>query len=285
MTTLQQKAYAKLNLTLEIHGKREDGYHDLCSVMQQITLCDDIEIDVGTGEDWRIECSDDNLPLDSTNLAWKAAGVFYKSLGKDPQGITIRIHKRIPAQAGLAGGSADAAAVLVALNQHEGEPFSQEELASLGAKIGSDVPFCVIGGTALVTGRGETVTPAVPMTDCFYCIAMPDFSMSTAEVYARFDAEGSSRKPDSAAMLQALESGELFRIAGFVSNAMEPIVASQHPVIYELKAAMLDSGALGTSMTGSGSAVFGVFDSFDMAAVASMVLMERGCRTYLSRNV
>lgn len=285
MITLQQKAYAKLNLTLEILGKREDGYHDLRSIMQQITLCDDIEIDVGTGEDWKLESTDDSLPLDSSNLAWKAAGVFYKSLGKDPQGVSIRIHKRIPSQAGLAGGSADAAAVLVALNQHEGEPFTRMELASIGARIGSDVPFCVIGGTALVSGRGENVVPVTSMADCFYCVAMPDFSMSTAEVYARFDAEGSSRTPDSSAMLQALEGGELFHIAGYVSNAMEPIVASQHPLIYELKAAMLDSGALGTSMTGSGSAVFGVFDSFDMAAVASMTLMERGCRTYLARNV
>lgn len=285
MTTLQQQAYAKLNLTLEILGKRSDGYHDLRSVMQQISLCDDIEIDVGTGEDWKLECSQENIPQDSSNLAWKAAGVFYKSLGKDPQGLTIRINKRIPSQAGLAGGSADAAAVLKALNVHEGEPFSEQELADLGAKVGSDVPFCVFGGTAMVTGRGETVELLTPMTECFYCIAMPDFAMSTADVYAAFDKEGSSRCPDSETMARAMEGGDLVRIAGFVSNAMEPIVAAQHPRIFEMKAAMLDSGALGTSMTGSGSAVYGIFDSFDMAAVASMTLMERGYQTYLSRNV
>lgn len=285
MTTLEQKAYAKLNLTLEILGKRADGFHDLRSVMQQITLCDDIEIDVETGEDWKLECTDETVPCDSANLAWKAAGVFYKTLGKDPQGITIRIHKRIPSQAGLAGGSADAAAVLLALNRHEGNPFSADDLASLGSKIGSDVPFCVMGGTALVGGRGESIQSVASMPDCFYCIAMPDFAMSTAEVYERFDREGSSREPDSHGMVQALEEGDLLRISGYVSNAMEPIVAAQHPKIFEMKAAMLDSGAQGTSMTGSGSAVFGIFDSFDMAAVASMVLMERGCRTYLSRNV
>ena len=116
MITLQEKAYAKLNLTLDVLGKRDDGYHELESVMQLVTLCDDIEIDVETGEDWKIECNWDDVPLDSSNLAWKAAGVFYRSIGKDPQGITIRIEKRIPAQAGLAGGSADAAAVLRALN-------------------------------------------------------------------------------------------------------------------------------------------------------------------------
>lgn len=285
MTTLQQQAYAKLNFTLEILGKRSDGYHDLRSVMQQISLCDDIEIDVGTGEDWKLECSQENVPQDGSNLAWKAAGVFYKSLGKDPQGLTIRINKRIPSQAGLGGGSADAAAVLKALNAHEGEPFSVTELADLGAKVGSDVPFCVIGGTAMVTGRGETVAPITPMADCYYCIAMPDFAMSTSDVYAVFDREDSSRCPDSEAMARAMGEGELVRIAGYVSNAMEPIVAAQHPRIFEMKAAMLDSGALGTSMTGSGSAVYGIFDSFDMAAVASMTLMERGYQTYLSRNV
>lgn len=285
MTTLQEQAYAKLNLTLEILGKREDGYHDLRSIMQQITLCDDIEIDVETGKDWKLESSDEQLPQDSTNLAWKAAGVFYKALGKDPQGISIRIQKRIPSQAGLGGGSADAAAVLKALNHHENDPFSLDELAVLGAKIGSDVPFCVLGGTAMVTGRGETVTQLSPMADCFYCIAMPDFAMSTADVYAAFDKDGSSRAPDSEAMAKALEEGELMRIAGYVDNAFEPIVAGEHPGIYEMKAIMLDSGALGTAMTGSGSAVFGIFDAFDMAAVASMTLMQKGYRAYLSRNV
>ncbi len=285
MTTLQQRAYAKLNLTLDVLGKREDGYHDLESVMQQITLCDEIELDVETGEDWKLLCEVEGVPLDSTNLAWKAAGVFYREMGKDPQGITIRIEKRIPSQAGLAGGSADAAAVLLALNEHEGKPFSQKELMKLGEKIGSDVPFCIFGGTALVKGRGEEVEQIAPMPQCFYCVAMPEFSVSTKELYEKADQAESLYHPNTEAMRKALVKGDLVEAAGCIGNTMELLVSCEHPEIDEIKSVMLDSGALGTAMTGSGSAVFGVFDSFDMAAVASMTLMEKGCRTYLARNV
>lgn len=283
MITLQEQAYAKLNLTLDILGKRPDGYHELESVMQQITLCDEVEIDLETGEDWKLECDWPEIPTDSENLAWKAVGVFYKTLGKDPGGVTIRIAKRIPVQAGLGGGSADAAAVLRALNRHEGEPYSLWELAQLGAKVGSDVPFCVMGGTAMVKGRGEQVNPLTPMPQCFYCIAKPDFSVSTPALFAEFDRQGSDWRPDTPGMLKALEEQDLLRTAGSVRNAMEPLVARSHPEITVIRSIMEDCGALGTAMTGSGSAIFGVFDAFDMAAMASMQLMEK-CRTYLSRN-
>ena len=284
MITLQEPAYAKLNLTLDILGKRDDGYHELESVMQQITLCDDVEIDVQTGEDWKLECDWEQIPTDSRNLAWKAAGVFYKAIGKDPQGITIRITKRIPMEAGLAGGSADAAAVLRALNRQEGEPFTVWELARLGAKVGSDVPFCVLGGTALAKGRGEELTQLLPMPQCFYCVAMPNFSVSTPQLFAAFDQQEHVEHPDNAGMQKALDQQNLLRVAGFVGNAMEPLVSAEHPEIEQIKTVMRDCGALGTAMTGSGAAVFGIFDAFDMAAMASMQLMET-CRTYLSRNV
>ena len=284
MTTLQEKAYAKLNLTLDILGKREDGYHELESVMQQITLCDEIEIDVETGEDWKLECDWENVPADSENLAWKAAGVFYRSIGKDPQGITIRITKRIPMEAGLAGGSADAAAVLRALNRHEGEPYTIWDLARLGAKVGSDVPFCVQGGTALAKGRGEKLEQVLPMPQCYYCIAMPEFSVSTPALFAAFDQAETVWHPDTKGMLKSLDQHDLMHVAGHVGNAMEPLVSAEHPEIEEIKTIMNDCGALGTAMTGSGSAVFGIFDAFDMAATASMKLMEK-YKTYLSCNV
>lgn len=284
MITLQEKAYAKLNLTLDVLGKRDDGYHDLESIMQQITLCDDIEIDVETGEDWKLECSWDDVPADASNLAWKAAGVFYRSIGKDPQGITIRIEKRIPAQAGLAGGSADAAAVLRALNAHEGSPYSLEELAQLGAKVGSDVPFCVFGGTALAAGRGEVLTRLSNMPQCYYCIVKPDFSVSTPELFAKMDEAETIVHPDTKGMLGALENSDLMHIAGYVCNAMEPVVAKEHPEILMIKDTLDSCGACGYAMTGSGSAVYGIFDAFDMAAMASMQLMSR-YKTYLSTNV
>ena len=284
MITLQEKAYAKLNLTLDVLGKREDGYHELESVMQQITLCDDIEIDVETGEDWKIECDWEEIPTDSSNLAWKAAGVFYRSIGKDPQGITIRITKRIPMEAGLAGGSADAAAVLRALNAHEGSPYSVEELASLGAKVGSDVPFCVFGGTALAKGRGEVLTRLPSMPQCFYCIVKPDFSVSTPALFAAMDREETVCHPDTAGMVNALKNGDLMHVAGYVSNAMEPVVAKEHPEILMIKDTLDSCGACGYAMTGSGSAVYGIFDAFDMAAMASMQLMAR-YKTYISANM
>ena len=284
MITLQERAYAKLNLTLDVLGKREDGYHALQSVMQQITLCDDIEIDLETGEDWKLECDWEEIPADSSNLAWKAAGVFYKSIGKDPQGVSIRIAKRIPMQAGLAGGSADAAAVLRALNAHEGTPYTIEALAQLGAKVGSDVPFCVLGGTALAEGRGEVLTALTPMPQCFYCIVKPDFSISTPALFEAFDKETEIIRPDTQGMLKALSDGDLMHVAGYVSNAMEPVVAKDHPEILMIKDTLDSCGASGCAMTGSGSAVYGIFDSFDMAAMASMQLMAR-YKTYISANV
>lgn len=285
MTTLQEQAYAKLNLTLDILGKREDGYHDLESVMQQITFCDEIEIDVETGEDWKIECDWEDVPTDSRNLAWEAARVFYCSIGKDPQGVTIRITKRIPMQAGLAGGSADAAAVLRALNRHENEPYTIWELARLGAKIGSDVPFCVLGHTAKATGRGEKLEPMAPMPQCFYCICMPNFTNSTPALFQAFDEEKLPWHPHTAEMERALDQQDLLKVAGYLGNSMEALVARDHEEIGKIRAVMEDSGALGCAMTGSGPAVFGIFDAFDMAAMASMQLMEQGYKTYLSRNV
>lgn len=284
MITLQEPAYAKLNLTLDILHKREDGFHEIESIMQQITMCDDVEIDVETGEDWKIECDWEDIPTDSENLAWKAAGVFYREIGKDPQGITIRITKRIPMGAGLAGGSADAAAVLRALNRHEGDPFTIWELSRLSAKVGSDVPFCVLGGTALAKGRGEKLAQLLPMPQCFYCIAKPEFSVSTPKLYAAWDEVENPYHPDNNGMGRALDQQNLMHVAGYLGNSFEPLVSAEHPEIEEIKQVMTDCGALGTAMTGSGSAVFGIFDAFDMAATASMQLMEK-YKTYLSRNV
>lgn len=142
--TLYEGAFAKVNLTLEVLGKRSDGYHDIRSVMQTISIRDDVEVDVGTGEPWKLQCSDETIPQDQNNLAWQAAEVFCRETKRDPQGLEIRINKRIPAQAGLGGGSADAGAVLRALNRHYGYPVSAYALAELGAEVGSDVPLSLI---------------------------------------------------------------------------------------------------------------------------------------------
>ena len=166
MTTLYEGAYAKINLTLDVLDKREDGYHDIKSVMQTISIRDDIEIDVGTVKPWVLKCSKEGIPTDKRNLAWKAAEVYLNAIGKDPDGLEIRITKRIPSEAGMGGGSADAAAVLRALNRYYDNPLSILALAELGASVGSDVPFCTICGTAMVEGRGEKLRKLPDMPDC-----------------------------------------------------------------------------------------------------------------------
>ena len=165
MTTLYEGAFAKINLTLDVLGKRADGYHDLKSVMQTISIRDDVEIDVDTDMPWSLECSMEGIPTDNRNLAWKAAEVFYKITCLKTTGLSIRITKRIPTEAGLGGGSADAAAVLRALNNHYGNPLSILALAEIGSEVGSDVPFCVLCGTAMVEGRGEQLRKLPDMPD------------------------------------------------------------------------------------------------------------------------
>ena len=183
MTTLYEGAFAKINLTLDVLDKRPDGYHDLRSVMQTISIRDDIEVDVDTGKPWKLLCDKDGVPTDDRNLAWKAAKVFYEQTGLQDNGVEIRITKRIPMEAGLGGGSADAAAVLRALNRHYNNPLSILALAELGSLVGSDVPFCTLCGTAMVEGRGERLRKLPDMPDCCFVVCKPDFSSSTPELY------------------------------------------------------------------------------------------------------
>ena len=213
MTTLYEAAYAKLNLTLDVLGKREDGYHDLKSVMQTISIRDDIEIDVGTGKPWCLKCDKEDIPTDERNLAWKAAKIYLDAMNKDPNGIEIRITKRIPSQAGLGGGSADAAAVLRALNKHYGEPLSILALAELGAQVGSDVPFCTVCGTAMVEGRGERLRKLPDMPDCVFVVCKPDFPVSTPELYQKIDQCAIAKRPDNQAMESAILAGDLGKVA------------------------------------------------------------------------
>ena len=196
MTTLYEGAFAKINLTLDVLDKREDGYHDIKSVMQTISLRDDVEIDVGTGKPWKLSCSMEGIPTDERNLAWKAAKVFCDTMNLDPDGLEIRITKRIPAEAGLGGGSADAAAVLRALNRHFDRPLSILALAELGAQVGSDVPFCTLCGTAMVEGRGERLRKLPDMPDCILVVVKPGFSSSTPALYQKLDETGVHGRPD-----------------------------------------------------------------------------------------
>ncbi len=285
MVTLYEGAYAKLNLTLDVLGKREDGYHNLQSVMQTISIRDDIEIDVGTGKPWELQCDMEGIPVDSRNLAWKAAEVFFNATGKDPDGITIRILKRIPSQAGLGGGSADAGAVLRALNKHYGNPLSIFALAELGAEVGSDVPFCTICGTAMVEGRGERIRVLPKMPDCVFVVCKPDFSVSTPELYKKIDESAIAKRPDNRAMESALLAGDLGKIAENLCNVFDPLVTSDHLELNYIKSIFNSYGSVGQQMTGSGSAVFAIVSDFEFAAVICNMLKDNYPNVFIAKPI
>lgn len=285
MVTLKEFAFAKINLTLDVLGKREDGYHDLKSVMQTVSIRDDIEIDLETEKPWKLICDKDDIPTDERNLAWKAAKLFFETTKKDPNGIEIRITKRIPSQAGMGGGSADAAAVLRALNTHYNAPFSILALAELGGQIGSDVPFCVLGGTAMVEGRGERLRKLPDMPDCFMVVCKPDFSCSTAELYDELDKAEIAKRPDNKAMESALYAGDLGKIAENIWNVFDPIVTKKHLELNYIKSICNSYGAVAQQMTGSGSAVFAITDSFEYAAVICNMLKDNYPQIYICKPI
>lgn len=285
MTTVYEGAYAKLNLTLDVREKREDGYHDLQSVMQTISIRDDVEIDIGTGKPWKLLCSAEGIPTDETNLAWKAAKVYCDTLKKDPDGLEIRILKRIPSGAGMGGGSADAAAVLRALNRHYGEPLSILALAELGAQVGSDVPFCVLCGTAMVEGRGERLRRLPDMPDCIFVVVKPEFSVSTPELYKKIDSVAIAHRPDNKAMESALLAGDLEKVVENIYNVFDPVVTADHPELNYIKSLLHQYGAVGYQMTGSGSAVFAIVSEFEIAAVLCNMLKENYPNVYIGKPV
>ena len=285
MTTLYEGAFAKLNLTLDVLGKREDGYHDLKSVMQTVSVRDDIEIDVGTGKAWCLKCDKEGIPTDERNLAWTAAKVYCDAMQKDPNGLEIRITKRIPSQAGMGGGSADAAAVLRALNRHYGNPLSIMALAELGAQVGSDVPFCVLCGTAMAEGRGERLRKLPDMPDCIFVVVKPEFSVSTPELYQKIDSVTISKRPDHKAMESALLAGDLEKVAKNVFNVFDPVVTEEHLELNYIKSIFHNYGAISYQMTGSGSAVFAVVSEFEVAAVICSMLKENYPEVFICKPV
>ena len=258
MTTLHEKAWAKLNISLDVAERRADGYHDMTMVMQTVSLCD--EISIAFNESGRVQArsSFSFVPGDERNLAVRAALCYLRETGHEGQGMFITLDKRVPVGAGMGGGSSDAAAVLRALNRHYAA-LSPEALEALSAQVGSDVPFCVRGGTALATGRGEQLESLPDMPDCAFLICKPDFSISTPELFRRLDQCSTRCHPDTAGLVAALESGSLDQVCRRMYNVFEDIDDRRMRTVKEIKGALLDYGALGAVMTGTGSAVFGVF--------------------------
>lgn len=283
--TLREGAFAKINLTLDVLGKRSDGYHDLESVMQTISIRDDVEVEVGTGQPWTLSCDREDVPQDGTNLAWRAAEVFCQASKRDPEGLAIRITKRIPTQAGLGGGSADAGAVLRALNRHYGYPFSVYALAEMGADVGSDVPFCTLGGTVLCQGRGERLRKLPDLPETLFVVCKPDFSVSTPELYRRLDETAIAQRPNHTAMEAAIVQGDMGAIAGQLCNVFEPVVTADHLELNYIKSLMNSYGALGFAMTGSGSAVYAIVPSFEYGAVLCTMLKDNYPQVFIAKSV
>ncbi len=285
MITIEEKAYAKLNLTLDILGKREDGYHELSSVMHPISLCDEVEITLGTKAPWQVTTDWEHIPHGRKNLAYKAAKLFFDRAEKDPDGLTISITKRIPDQAGLGGGSADAAAVLRGLNGHYDQLFTTTQLEEMALELASDVPFCIQNRTVMAKGRGEMMSHLKSMPEAFYVLVQPDFKVSTQELFQKVDDFPFPARPDQGEMILGLEQGNLIKIGRNLLNVFEYVLLPDHPELEKIENALDNCGAMGTSMTGSGSVMFGVFDNFGFAAMASMSLMKVGYKTYMATNV
>ena len=272
MNYTEEKAYAKINISLDVTARRHDGYHDMLMVMQTVSLCDDIEVSLAENAPSSARCNLHFVPSDERNLAVKAANRFFERAGIQGMGAKINMHKRIPVGAGMAGGSSDAAAVLRALNRLCGKPFDAAGLCALAEEIGSDVPFCVEGGTMLASGRGEILSPLPPMPECSLVICKPEFSISTPELFKKLDSIKLRCHPDTGGIIEALESGDLMKLSRRMYNVFEDVPDRRHNTIAEIKSTMLDCGALGSIMTGTGSAVFGIFTDEEAANAACEVL-------------
>jgi len=286
MRTVTVQARAKLNLTLDILGGRPDGYHDLRMVMQTIALSDSVTVAETGGEAVSVFCSRGDLPSGRDNIAWKAAYAFFAAAGMPPRGLEVSIEKHIPAQAGMAGGSADGAAVLRVLRDWYAPSLSDSELARVGAAVGSDVPFCVLGGAALAEGRGEVLTPLPSLPACDILLCKPDFGLSTPALFHRADGLTAPRRPDSSAMAGALHRGGLSAAAKLLGNVFEEaLTEKERQEIDAIKDAMLQAGALNAAMTGSGPTVFGLFDGGGKAQAGAETLGRRYSQTFLTRPV
>ncbi|MCL2056807.1 MAG: 4-(cytidine 5'-diphospho)-2-C-methyl-D-erythritol kinase [Oscillospiraceae bacterium] len=248
----------KINLTLDITGKRSDGYHNIESVMHSIGLCDTVSLNFCGGGQIRVSCPHPDVPEDEDNIAYRAAELFFSRMEIPMRGLHLHIEKALPVQAGLAGGSANAAAVLVGLDFMCGTDLTLEKLMALGAELGADVPFCIAGGCKLARGKGELLTDITGLPPCTLLIAKPKDGVSTGQAFAQYAKyNGTLRRPDNPAMLRALESGVLAEIGKYMINVFEQLVPI--PEVREIKKAMLANGAEGAAMTGSGSAAAGIF--------------------------
>lgn len=253
------KAYAKINLLLDICSKRKDGAHDLFMIMQSVGLYDTVTVERVKSRKIEISSNIKDIPLNEKNIAYKAAEAFFKANKIRSRGLKIHLEKRIPHEAGLAGGSADGAAVLIALNVLYDLELSLDELCKIGINVGADVPFCIKGGTLLAQSKGEILSKVKPLRRCYFVLAKPNCGVNTKEAFNAFDSFGKVHSPDCLGMLCAIQNRNLIDIASKMENVFEQFIEVPNRIY--IKEIMRNNNALGVCMSGSGPTIFGMFDN------------------------
>ena len=267
MNTIKLKAYAKINLGLDVVKKRDDGYHEVRMIMQTISLYDMISISLTNNSSIRVNTNLHYLPTDENNLVYKAAALI-KSEFQIARGVYINLDKKIPVAAGMAGGSSDAATTLYGLNRLFNLNLSTEELMRLALKLGADVPYCIMRGTALSEGIGEILTQLPPFPACHVLIVKPAVSVSTRYVYENLRLDGQTKHPDIDGIIRHIEQKDLYGATHLFANVLETVTEQEYPIITHIKEKMLSLGAVGSLMSGSGPTVFGIFDNLKVAQKA-----------------
>ena len=283
--TAQEPAYAKLNLSLDILGRRSDGYHDLRMVMQSIDLSDTVTVERREGQGITLVTNLRYLPRDNSNIAVKAAEVFFRETGIPPVGLTIRVDKRIPVSAGMAGGSSDGAAVLRLLRRLLAPDLPAWRLEEMAALVGSDVPYCVRGGTVLAEGRGEVLTDLPPLPPCHLVVCKPSFPISTPELFSQVRLKRLKCHPDTAGLRAALAREDLDAVCRRVYNVFEDVLPRKYREVGEIKSRLWALDARTAAMTGSGPTVFAIFDGEAAARQAVTQLQADYPATFLARPV
>lgn len=273
MNNISCKCNAKINLSLDVTGKRSDGYHDVELIFLEIPLSDTVTVSLRDDGEIALTCDDESIPLGRENIAYRAAEEFFDEFGVK-YGANIDIEKRIPHGAGLAGGSADAAGVLKALNTMLSKPFTSDKLMKIGGRLGADVPFCVMGGCAFGEGVGEILTPLPVPEGLHYVLVKPEESVSTAYVYQNLDLSKRPANFSVRAVADALKVGDIEKFYRCCGNVMEAVTAKKYPVISKIKEEMIMGGARASLMSGSGTTVFGIFDD-ESAAVTTADVMRQ----------
>lgn len=267
MNSINIKAYAKINLALDVIGKRDDGYHELNMIMQSIRLHDKIYIRKNNNREIKLKSNLPYIPVNHKNIVYKAVDLFRKTYNIK-QGVFVNIYKQIPVSAGLAGGSTDAAATIKGLNKLFNTGLSLEEMMELGGKLGADVPFCMMMGTVLSQGIGDILTPLDKMPDCYILLVKPSFSVSTKKVYENFKLDHTISHPDISASIKAIKNNDLPELSSHMANVLESVTIKKYPSINQIKKLMLDNGAFVALMSGSGPTVFGLFEDKGVAKKA-----------------